>query len=41
LQNLAEILIKVSEGKYAISARRGVLGLGGILVVYGAREAHG
>jgi hypothetical protein len=27
-------VIKVSEGKYALSAGRGVLGLGGILVVY-------
>ena len=31
---MSKILIKVSEGKYALSARRGVLAVGGILVVY-------
>ena len=35
------ILIKVSDGKYALSVKLGVLGLGGILMVYGIKpQSH-
>jgi hypothetical protein len=41
----SEILIKVSDVKYALFVRQGVLDLGGILVVYGIEpqrhRAHG
>ena len=42
---VSKILIKVSDGKYALFVRRGVLAVGGILVVYGIKpqshRAHG